>query len=168
MLAKVENYLMALLAVMGLTLVSVEVFLRYFFPRHLTDWGMEFTIYFSVWSIFLAGAPLVREARHVRADIVLHMLPVGAQRFLEIVALLIGLGFVVALSWYGWQMVLNSYGLGERSESSARFPLYFYYMALPFGMTLMIPPYLYRLYLYIFRYDPATMAVTADHVARDK
>ena len=51
MLEKFENFLMAVLTVMGLTLVVVEVFLRYFFPRYLTDWGMEFTIYFSVWSI---------------------------------------------------------------------------------------------------------------------
>jgi hypothetical protein len=43
MLARIENWLMALLAVMGLTLVTVEVVLRYFFPRYLTDWGMEFT-----------------------------------------------------------------------------------------------------------------------------
>lgn len=168
MLARFENWLMALLAVLGLTLVTVEVLLRYFFPRYLTDWGMEFTIYFSVWSIFIAGAPLVREARHVRADILLHMLPAGAQRFLEIVALLVGLAFVVTLSWYGWQMVFSSYGLGEKSESSARFPLYWYYMAMPFGATLMIPPFLYRLYLFIFRFDPDTMLVTEDHVARDK
>lgn len=168
MLEKFENFLMAVLTVMGLTLVVVEVFLRYFFPRYLTDWGMEFTIYFSVWSIFLAGGPLVREGRHVRADIILLLLPPSIQRLLEIVALLVGLAFAVALSWYGWQMVASSFGLGERSESSAHFPLYIYYMALPFGTTLMIPPFLYRLYLYIFRFDPQTMLVTADHVVRDK
>ncbi|MGE3916037.1 MAG: TRAP transporter small permease [Hyphomicrobiaceae bacterium] len=168
MLARLENLLMALLSVLALSLVVIEVVLRYFFPQHLTDYGMEFTIYFTVWAIFIAGAPLVREARHVRADIVLHLLPISVQRVLEIVALLVGLAFAVALSWYGWQMVMNSYGLGEHSESSARFPLWVYYMALPFGATLMIPPFLYRLYLYVFRFDPATMLVTEEHVARDK
>jgi len=167
-LETVENMLMAVLALLGLALVCVEVVLRYFFPRYLTDWGMEFTIYFTVWAIFIAGAPLVREARHVRADILLHMLPAGAQRVLEIVALVVGLVFVSVLSWYGWQMVISSYGLGEKSENSAKMPLYLYYMALPVGTTLMIPPYIYRLYLYIFRFDPATMTVTADHVTRDK
>ncbi|MGD9806113.1 MAG: TRAP transporter small permease [Hyphomicrobiaceae bacterium] len=168
MLTKLENLLMALLSVLGLALVVNDVVLRYFFPRHLTDWGMEFTIYFTVWATFIAGAPLVREARHVRADILLIMLPPTVQRILEIIALLVGLAFVVALSWYGWQMVLNSYSLGERGESSAHFPLYLYYMSLPFGTTLMIPPFLYRLYLYIFRFDPNTMLVTHEQVARDK
>ncbi len=168
MLEKFENLLMAVLALLSLTLVCIEVVLRYFFPQHLTDYGMEFTIYFTVWAIFIAGAPLVREARHVRADIVLLLLPPWAQRALEILALLVGLAFVVAMSWYGWQMVISSIGLGEKSESSAKFPLYIYYMSLPFGTTLMIPPFLYRLYLYIFRFDPKTMLVTAEHVVRDK
>jgi len=168
MLSKIENVLMALLAVLGLALVVNDVVLRYFFPRHLTDWGMEFTIYFTVWAIFIAGAPLVREARHVRADILLHMMPPSVQRILEIIALLFGLAFAVALAWFGWQMVMSSYDLGEKSESSAHFPLYLYYMALPFGATLMIPPFLYRLYLYIFRFDPNTMLVTDEHVGRDK
>lgn len=168
MLAKLENVLMALLAVLGLGLVVNDVVLRYFFPRYLTDWGMEFTIYFTVWAIFIAGAPLVREARHVRADILLHVMPASVQRALEIIALLVGLIFAVALAWFGWQMVLSSYNLGEKSESSAHFPVYFYYMSLPFGATLMIPPFLYRLYLYIFRFDPKTMLVTSEHVARDK
>jgi len=168
LLEATENLLMALLAIATLFLVSFEVVTRYFFPEHLSDWGMEFTIYFTVWAIFIAGAPLVREARHVRADILLMLLPPAAQRILEIVALLIGLGFACALTWYGWEMVGNAYGLGERSESSMRFPLWIYYMALPLGATLMIFPFIKRLYLYIFCFDPETMLVTYEHIARDK
>lgn len=168
MIQRIENLLMALLAAATLSLVSFEVVTRYFFPRYLTDWGMEFTIYFTVWAIFIAGAPLVREARHVRADILLVMLPASMQRALEILALLVGLFFACALTWFGWQMVFKAYSLSENSESSMRFPLYIYYMALPAGTTLMILPFLQRLYLYIFQFDPATMLVTHEHVARDK
>lgn len=163
-----ENLSMALLAIATLSLVSFEVFTRYFFPQHLTDWGMEFTIYFTVWAIFIAGAPLVREARHVRADILLIMLPAWLQRLLEIVALLIGLVFAFLLVWFGWQMVGNAYSLGENSESSMRFPLWIYYMALPIGAMLMLPPFLHRLYRYLFRFDPETMLVTHEQVTRDK
>ncbi len=163
-----ENLSMALLAIATLSLVSFEVFTRYFFPQHLTDWGMEFTIYFTVWAIFIAGAPLVREARHVRADILLIMLPPWLQRLLEIVALLVGLAFACVLVWFGWQMVANAYSLGENSESSMRFPLWIYYMALPIGSMLMLPPFLNRLYRYMFRFDPETMLVTHEQVTRDK
>jgi C4-dicarboxylate transporter DctQ subunit len=167
-LEKLENSMMALLAVATLCLVSFEVITRYFFPQHLTDWGMEFTIYFTVWAIFIAGAPLVREGRHVRADILLIMLPVWLQRILEILALLVGLAFACFLTWFGYEMVMNAYSLGENSESSMRFPLWIYYLALPVGTALMVIPFLQRLYLYIFAFDPNTMLVTHEQVVRDK
>lgn len=168
MLSKIENVLMAVLVVLALCLVCNEVVVRYFFPSYLTDFGLEFTIYFTVWALFIGGAPLVRESRHVRADILLHMLPASAQRALEIFSLVVGLIFAGALTYYGWLMVANSISLGERGESSAHFPLFLYYMSLPVGTTLMIPAFVVRLYRIIFRFDPKTMLVTADHVLRDK
>jgi len=168
MLKKLENGLMAILVVLALFLICKEVVVRYFMPQYLTDYGLEFTIYFTVWAIFLGGAPLVRESRHVRADILLHLLPPRAQRGIEILSLLVGLIFTCVLTYYGWLMVQNSISLGERGESSAHFPLFLYYMALPVGMTLMIPAFVWRLYLMIFRFDPATMLVSEEHVLRDK
>lgn len=168
MLRWIENTLMAVFSTLALSLVCYEVVVRYFFPKYLSDYGLELTVYFTVWAIFFAAAPLIREGRHVRADIVLHLLPPGAQRWLEVLALLVGLTFAGLLTYYGWLMVANAYDLGEKSESSLRLPLYIYYAALPVGTTLMIPPFLFRLYSFIFRFDPATMLVTEEHVARDK
>ena len=168
MLKKIENGVMALLVTQALCLICKEVVVRYFMPQYLTDYGLEFTIYFTVWAILLGGAPLVRESRHVKADILLHMLPAGAQRMVEILGLTIGLVFTCVIAYYGWLMVASSISLGERGESSAHFPLFLYYMALPAGMTLMIPAFLWRLYLMIFRFDPATMLVSEEHVLRDK
>ena len=116
MLKKIENGLMALLVVLALFLICKEVVVRYFVPQYLTDYGLEFTIYFTVWAIFLGGAPLVREGRHVRADILLHLLPPPAQRILEILSLLIGLVFTCVLAYYGWLMVQ----IPSRSASGAR------------------------------------------------
>lgn len=168
MLRWIENALMALLVTLALGMVTVEVVLRYFFPRHLTDYGLELTVYFTVWAVFIAGAPLIREGRHVRADILMHMLPPSAQRILELLGLVVGLIFVSVLCYFGWLMVQNSIELGEKSESSLKMPLVIYYAALPVGMTLMIPPFLVRIYQLIFRYDAATMQVTDEHVVRDK
>ena len=168
MLQKIENVLMALFVTLALLLVCTEVVLRYFFPRYLTDYGLELTVYFTVWAIFLAGAPLVRDGRHIRADIVLHLLPSWAQRTLEIVSLLVGLIFTLVLCYFGWLMVQNSIQLGEKSESSLKLPLVFYYASMPVGFTLMIWPTLERLYRYVFHFDPVTMLVTEEHVARDK
>ena len=35
-------------------------------------------------------------------------------------------------------------------------------------MTLMIPSFVWQLYLILFRFDPATMLVTEEDVLRDK
>ena len=125
-------------------------------------------MYFTVWAIFIAGAPLIREGRNVRADILMHMLPPSAQRLLEIFGLVVGLIFTCVLCYFGWLMVQNSIELGEKSESSLRLPLVIYYAALPVGMTLMIPPFLIRIHQLLFRFDPQTMLVTEEDVARDK
>ncbi|HRD77267.1 MAG TPA: TRAP transporter small permease [Hyphomicrobiaceae bacterium] len=168
MLERIENALMALFATCALCLVCYEVVVRYYFPKFLTDYGLELTIYFTVWAIFIAGAPLVREGRHVRADLLLHMLPAQAQRWLEVLSLLVGLAFIGLLTYFGWRMVHQAFTLGEKSESSLRMPLYLYYASLPVGTTLMIWPFIKRIYDYVFHFDPATMTVTDEHVARDK
>ena len=54
-LRRIENVLMAVLVTLALAMVTIEVVLRYFFPRHLTDYGLELTVYFTVWAIFIAG-----------------------------------------------------------------------------------------------------------------
>lgn len=162
------NIVISILILLSLGLVCTEVVLRYFLPRYLSDWGLEFTIYFTVWAIFLAGAPLVRDSRHIRADILLHLMPQWGQRVLEIVSLVAGLIFAAVLTGYGARMVWLAYDLGEKSESSAKFPLFLYYLALPVGTALMLFELVRRLYVYIFAYDAERMRITEEHVMRDK
>lgn len=168
MLDKIEKLLMALLMLGALGLVCTEVVLRYFFPRYLQDWGLEFTVYFTVWAVLLAGGALIREGRHVRADVLLHALPTGGQRWLEVVALVVAAVFAGALTYFGIQMVWLAYTLGEHSESSARFPLWLYYLSLPVGAALMTFEILRRLRRYVFQYDAHAMSITAEDVMRDK
>lgn len=168
MWSRILNTIVGVLIVCALALVCTEVVLRYYFPRYLKDWGLEFTIYFTVWAVFLCGGALVRESRHIRADILLQMMPPSVQRLLEIVAILAGLAFTGVLTGYGARMVWIAYTLGEKSESSAKFPLYLYYLALPVGTGLMMIELLRRLYLFVFKFDPNTMRVTHDDVIRDK
>lgn len=165
---RILNVVISTLLLCALTLVCVEVVLRYFLPRYLTDWGLEFTIYATVWAMFLAGGSLVRDSRHIRADIVLHMLPPVGQRVLEIVSLIAGIIFAAVLTGFGARMVWLAYSLGEKSESSAKFPLFLYYLALPVGTAMMLVELLRRLAIYVLHYDAERMRVTEEHVIRDK
>ena len=143
---------MAILVTLALTMVTLEVALRYFFPRHLTDYGLELTVYFTVWAIFIAGAPLIREGRHVRADILMHMLPPNAQRILEVCGLIVGLIFVCVLSYFGWLMVQNSISSARErklAEDAAR-----HLLRTACRHDADDPAIPDRIYQLVFRYDP--------------
>ena len=156
---RLEAWLTGVLAALALLLICFEVATRYFLPRYLPDWGAEFVIYFTVWAIFIAGSSLVAESRHVRADIVIRLLPAGAQRLLEVLNALAGLLFCALIAYYGYEVVEFAHRLDERSESSMLFPLYLYYLCLPVGMALMTVRFLIRLKRYVFNFDAATMTV---------
>lgn len=165
-----EAVLMSTFAILALLLVVYEVAVRYFFPAYLPDWGSEFVIYFTVWAIFIAGSSLVHEHRHIRADIVILLLPTQVQRLLEIFSALVGLAFCAIVGWYAWQVVDFAHRLDERSESSILFPLYLYYLCMPVGFALMSIRYLLRIKRYLFNFDPDTMTARArlEHPAGDK
>jgi C4-dicarboxylate transporter DctQ subunit len=61
--------------------------------------------------------------------------------------------------WYGWQIVDTSLMLDERSSTDLAFPMWIYYGAMPVGGVLMAVRYVIRLYRFLFRFDPATMAL---------
>jgi C4-dicarboxylate transporter DctQ subunit len=65
-------------------------------------------------------------------------------------------------------MVWLAFDLGEKSESSMKFPLWLYYLALPVGTAFMLIELVRRLYAYLFVYDAERMRVTEEHVLRDK
>ncbi|MCB1546939.1 MAG: TRAP transporter small permease [Hyphomicrobiaceae bacterium] len=165
---RLEDLVIGILAVMALVLICNEFIMRKFYPTLLPDWGTEFVIYFTVWAMLLAGAPLVRDSRHVRADILLRHFSPGWQRFLEIFVTICGIIFTAVVFWYGLSIVELAFRLDEKSESSMRFPLYIYYAFVPLGFGLMAGEYVIRLYRLIFRFDPETMLVTDEHVMRDK
>ncbi|MGI9380316.1 MAG: TRAP transporter small permease [Methyloligellaceae bacterium] len=165
---RVENFVMGLFAICALSLTCFEVFVRYFYPRYLPDWGTEFVVYFVVWAIFIAGSALVEQSRHVRADLIIRLLSPQVQRILQIITLLIGLFFAAVLFWYGIEVVEFARNLDERSESSMLFPLWVYYLGLPTGMGLMIIRYLRQIYLYAFQFDKETMLIGEESVFRDK
>jgi len=151
---RVERLVVGLLGGIALALCGFEMTTRYLVPQHAPDWGEEVIVYLTMWGIFLSGSALVRENRHVRADLVLRMLGARGQRLAEIFNTLLGLFFTGALAWFGWLVVDFALMLDERSISSLKFPIAWYYLGLPVGMGLMFAGYLLRLYDLLFRFDP--------------
>ena len=156
---KLERTLVGILGLLAMIVGLVQVLGRYFFPAHAIIWAEEVIVYLVVWGVMIISSQLVRTDGHVRPDLVLRLLPVGAQRWMEAFNCLVALGFCGGMLWYGIEIVQTSLLLDETSATGLAFPMWIYYSALPAGGFLMSVRYVVRFYRYLFRFDPETMAL---------
>ena len=154
-----ERWLIGALGGAGLLIYLLQILGRYFFPGADLAWGEELTIYVIIWATFLTTSVLVREDGHVRADLILRMLPPERQRWIEVANCLVAIAFCAGLAWYGGLAAYDSFDLGETSNTILRFPLWIYYASLPTCAALMTLRLLVRLWTFVARFDPAHMAV---------
>ncbi len=132
----VENAIIGVFALLSCILVVSEAFIRFVAPENLPDWGREVTIYLIGWAVMLCAGQMVREKMHVGVDIVLQTLSSRSLRYLEIFTALFGLivsGFIV---YAGAKSVEFAWRFGEQSDSSIRFPMWLFYLSIPFGFGL--------------------------------
>jgi TRAP-type C4-dicarboxylate transport system permease small subunit len=156
---RLERWLIGVLGAIGLGIYLMQILGRYLVPGADVAWGEELTIYIVIWATFLTASLLVREDGHVRADLLLRMMPVTRQRWVEIANCVIALVFCLALAWFGWLAAKDSFDLSEKSNTILAFPLWVYYAALPTAALLMSVRYALRLWQFCFRFDPEHMTV---------
>ncbi|MBU4610918.1 TRAP transporter small permease [Achromobacter sp. GG226] len=80
------------------TLVCLDVFLRNLGVLNLT-WGLEVSEYLLMTAAFVAAPWLLYHGDHIRVDILVRALPSGAQRGLDALSNLFGLGVCALLAW---------------------------------------------------------------------
>lgn len=155
----VERTIVGLLGAVALVIGAVQVFGRYIDPASAITWAEEVIVYIVVWAVMIIGSQLVRHDGHVRPDLVLRLLPAGAQRWVELCNCVVAIAFTGGMVWYGWDVVSTAVMLDQRSSSDLQFPLWIYYLALPTGGGLMLVRYIIRLVRYAIAFDPKTMTV---------
>jgi C4-dicarboxylate transporter DctQ subunit len=156
---RVERTLVGLLGATALAIAAVQVFGRYIDPAGAITWAEEVIVYIMVWAIMIIASQLVRTDGQVRPDLVLRILPVRVQRWVEMFNCLVAIAFTFGMVWYGWDVVGTAILLDQRSSSDLQFPIWIYYTALPVGGGLMLVRYVIRLVRYACFFDPRTMAV---------
>jgi C4-dicarboxylate transporter DctQ subunit len=154
----IERTLAGILGALAMVVGLVQVIGRYFVPAMSISWAEEVIVYLIVWAVMIISSQLVRTDGHVRPDLILRLVPPAGQRWLEVFNCLVALVFCFGMVWYGWEIVDTSLLLDETSSSGLQFPMWIYYLSLPAGGALMMLRYLIRLYRYLFRFDPRTMA----------
>ena len=156
---RIERTLVGLLGAFAMAIAAVQVFGRYIDPAAAITWAEEVIVYAAVWAVMIIASQLVRNDGHVRPDLVLRLLPAGAQRWVEMFNCVVALAFTFGMVWYGYRVVGSAVLLDQRSSTDLQFPMWIYYLALPTGGALMFGRYVIRLVRYAFFFDPKTMTV---------
>jgi C4-dicarboxylate transporter, DctQ subunit len=140
-----ENTVVALLAAAALCAFLYGMVARFMFPWLAPDWSLEVTVFLMIWAMLLAAGQMVSERRHIAVDLVIRMLPQTGRRVAVTLAALTGIGFCSLLVVSGWQVLEFALLFDERSQSTLRIPMVWYYASLPVAMALMALRYLFEL-----------------------
>ncbi|WP_209011340.1 TRAP transporter small permease [Paradesulfitobacterium ferrireducens] len=140
-----EDYFCGGLVFIGLSLIMLNVILRYFFnqSRSILD---EFSTYFMIWGTLAGTAVALRDDHHIKVDMLFIRLPIKLQRWVSVIAHIIGIFFGLFYTFYGSQLVGRYYTSGQVSTDSS-FPLWIVYLIMPVSGLMFIFRILTKLYL---------------------
>lgn len=144
-LARIDSFVVGTFGLGALLLAVVNVLLRAIAPQHAIEWGDEVQVYLVVWAVCVSFAAVTAADRHIKADLLVGMMPPGMQRALAIGGDILGVVMSAALCWLGYLVTYESWDFGDVSTTTLRFPLWIYQASLPVGMALMTVSYLMRL-----------------------
>lgn len=121
------------LAVTMLAALSLQIFMRFFIGQALS-WSEELALACFSWSMLLAVALGVREAIHVRMDLLVDCLPARLQRGVDRLVSLAVAGLGVFLAWAGVAYVLDSLGT---TSAAIGYPIAYLYACAPVSGALI-------------------------------
>jgi TRAP-type C4-dicarboxylate transport system permease small subunit len=101
-----------------------------------TYWEIEFAVFMMVGSLFLASPYCLMTNGHVAVDLLSHYLPRRAADWLGIATAVLGLLICAYLAFAGAELTIDSFGKGERTESTwapYKWPLF---LSMPVGLGL--------------------------------
>jgi TRAP-type C4-dicarboxylate transport system permease small subunit len=132
----IEGYLCVIVLAAMSVIIFAQVVGRYVFNNSLS-WSEESARYLFVWLVYLAISYGVKVDGHIRVDAFLMPLPKKAQKVVRIVSNLLFLAFGVLVLYFG--IVVTGKILDSHQNSPAiGMPMWFLYLAVPFGFTLTI------------------------------
>jgi C4-dicarboxylate transporter DctQ subunit len=142
---RVEQWLVATIAIAAIVVFMYGMLARFLLPQLAPDWAGEVTIFLVIWAVMLSASALAGENRHVRADLIVRLLPRTTRIAAEIFNLVISIAFCGAMVWSGYLVVDFALLLDERSASTLRIPIVYYYACLPIAMALVTVRFALRL-----------------------
>lgn len=130
-----EEYFLVVTISFSVLLIFFQVVMRYGFQASLS-WSEEMARYLFLWQIWIGASFAAKRSRHLRAEILKTAVPEKYKNYIELVALLIWLGFSIFLFIKGVEVVAKIGSVNQLSPAM-RLPMVIPYASVPVGSGLM-------------------------------
>lgn len=124
-------WIVGALVVMVLTIIS-DVLLRETVSHSLT-WNLEVAQYCLINLTYVGAALAFRHRAHISINTVTARLPVGAQKWIDVIARFLVLPFLLILAYSGLQILQKAKGV----TPTLRLPIWMYYFPIFIGAILL-------------------------------
>ncbi|WP_238456306.1 TRAP transporter small permease [Desulfotruncus arcticus] len=130
-----EEYILVFSLAFTVFLIFIQIVMRYVF-HHSLSWSEELARYVFLWQIWLGASFAVKEHRHLRIEAIKNVLSPKAQKYFELITLVIWFGFSLFLAFKGAELTMILLQRGQVSPAM-RLPMAYAYASVPVGCGLM-------------------------------
>lgn len=110
---------------------------RYIF-NNPEPYSYDISTMFLLACVVFSVAGLQRHKRHLRVDFLADSFPISIQHILtNILTPILGLFYVIIITWKSWENFLYSFNIGETSQSAWEEVLWPIKLTVPLGMALL-------------------------------
>jgi C4-dicarboxylate transporter DctQ subunit len=126
----------------GIALIFYGVLMRYVFNAPKA-WVEEISSYCIVWGALIGIAIALRDNHHIQIDMLYDKLPKLSRKMVDVFANLVGIGFCVFYTYYGYALVEKRFGSGLVSLDVG-VPMWIVYLILPISGILFMLRFIER------------------------
>ena len=147
-------------------LITVDVLGRSFFGLPVY-FSTEVSGYILVALTFLGLAYTQRKGKHIRIQLLTRHLPAGAQRYLELTILIIGIIVVGWLTWATKDPVIQNYVFQRTSITNLETPMWIPWLLVPVGFFMLTIQFIAEFIIVLFSPDCLQEQSTSEFVDTD-
>lgn len=120
----------------SVVLLFIQIICRYVFHNSLS-WSEELARYLFVWQCWLGISYSAKKGTHLRITVIHKLFGKTGRDVLEMLILLVWMGFCVYLMYRGFELTAMTARYGQVS-TAMRLPMQYCYAAIPVGAGLML------------------------------
>lgn len=132
---QMERAIAAVTILGAFLLTFMEVIARFVFSYSFY-WAKEYIIFMVIWSTLLGSSQVLKKSEHIRLSVFVDLLPQKGKHYFEMLNILLGLVFSVALFFSGCNLVSDAFVKGVTTTSLAKTPLWMPYSIMPIAGAL--------------------------------